>query len=79
MRPVSVRELQREIRAILDRVENGESVEITRRGRPVAQLVPAVDPVEPWPDLATRAQEALGTRRITPPPSQQLADDRGTR
>ncbi len=80
MRTVPVRELQREIRAILDRVEKGESVEITRRGRPVARLVPArpAQP-EPWPDLAARARRVLGRRRITPPPSQQLSDDRGER
>lgn len=80
MKDVTVRELQREIKAILDRVETGESVEITRRGRPVARLVPAT-PVhpEPWPDLAARAQTVLGRRRITPPPSRQLSEDRGER
>jgi prevent-host-death family protein len=80
MKDVSVRELQREIKAILDRVERGESVAITRRGRPVARLVPAEPAgVEPWPDLAARARHVMGARRITPPPSRQLSDDRGER
>lgn len=80
MKEVPVRELQREIRAILDRVENGESVEITRRGRPVARLIP-VRParVAAWPDLAARTRSAMGSRRVSPPPSEQLADDRGER
>jgi prevent-host-death family protein len=80
MKAVPVRELQREIRAILDRVEKGESLEITRRGRPVARLVPA-RPVraEAWPDLDARARKVLGPRHITPPPSQQLVADRGDR
>ena len=80
MKAVAVRELQREIRAILERVEKGESLELTRRGRPVARLVPA-PPVraEAWPDLDARARKVLGPRRITPPPSQQLVADRGER
>lgn len=80
MKAVPVRELQREIRAILDRVEHGESVEITRRGRPVARLVPALRrPTEPWPDLAARARKVLGRRRVGPSPSQQVVTDRGER
>lgn len=80
MKNVPVRELQREIRAILNRVEKGESVEITRRGRPVARLIPATPArPEPWPDLATRAHSVMGRRRISPPPSQQVSDDRGER
>ena len=80
MKAVPIRELQREIRAILNRVDKGESLEITRRGRPVARLVPA-RPVraEAWPGLAARARKVLGRRRITPPPSQQLVADRGAR
>lgn len=31
--------------ALLDRVERGEEITITRRGRAVARLVPAVEPV----------------------------------
>lgn len=79
MRSVSVRELQREIKDILDRVEKGESVEITRRGRPVAQLAPAKHAPEPWPDLTARTRGVMGRRRIIPPPSRQLSDDRGER
>jgi len=80
MKAVPVRELQREIRAILDRVEHGESLEITRRGRPVARLVPAKGVrAEAWPDLAARARKVLGSRRVSPPPSQQIVADRGER
>ena len=80
MKAVPVRELQREIRAILDRVERGESLEITRRGRPVARLVPTRQiRAEAWPDLAARARKVLGPRRLNPPPSQQIVADRGER
>ncbi|MGH7859735.1 MAG: type II toxin-antitoxin system Phd/YefM family antitoxin [Candidatus Binatia bacterium] len=80
MKAVNVRELQREVGAILDRVERGESLEITRRGRPVARIVPTTPTrAEAWPDLAARARKILGPRRIAPPPSQQLVTDRGER
>lgn len=42
---VPIRELQHNSRQVLDRVEAGESLEITRDGEPVARLVP-IDPVE---------------------------------
>lgn len=80
MQNVPARELQREIKAILDRVEKGESVQITRRGRPVARLVPTKPPrPQPWPDLTARSNAVLRKRRIEPPPSQQLSQDRAER
>ncbi len=37
---VSVRELREKIAAVLESVSDGEQVVITRRGRPVARIVP---------------------------------------
>jgi prevent-host-death family protein len=79
MNEVSARELQREIKAVLDRVERGESVEITRRGRRIARLVPADEPVPAWPDLANRAAAVMGSRLVVPAPSEQVVEDRGER
>ncbi len=80
MKAVQVRNLQRDLRAILERVEKGEALEIRRRGKPVARLVPAAPkPARKWPDLNARARSVLGNRRIAPPPSEQLVADRGER
>jgi prevent-host-death family protein len=47
MASVGVRELRQRASELLRRVEDGESIEITDRGRPVAVLVPLpADPVE---------------------------------
>lgn len=80
MRTLSVRELQQNIKQVMDRVQRGESVEVTRRRRPVARIVPVAQPAAaaPWPDLDQRAATVLGGRVIDPSPSQQLLDDRGT-
>lgn len=41
MREVQASEVQDRLPSLLDAVEQGETVVITRRGRPVARLVPA--------------------------------------
>lgn len=47
MTSVGVRELRQRASELLRRVENGESIEITDRGRPVAVLAPLPsDPLE---------------------------------
>lgn len=80
MDSLSVRELQQNIKQVMDRVQRGETVEVTRRRRPVARIVPVSRPAtaEPWPDLEARARKALGARVIDPPASQQLLGDRGS-
>jgi len=81
MARVSVRELQQNLRRIIGRVERGEAVDVTRRHRLVARLVRPSTPEEPqpWPDLDLRARKVFGNRVISPPPSQQVVDDRGDR
>jgi prevent-host-death family protein len=79
MNSLSVRELQQNIKQVMDRVQRGESIEVTRRRRPVARIVPVAAPAAaaPWPDLDARARKALGSRVIEPPASEQLLADRG--
>jgi prevent-host-death family protein len=44
MEPVSVFDAKNKLSALLDQVERGEEVVITRRGKPIARIVPAADP-----------------------------------
>ena len=48
---VSVAQAKARLSALLDKVEAGEQVVITRHGRPVANLSAAVRPKKPLPDL----------------------------
>lgn len=41
---VGIRELKGSASAIIERVEEGEAITVTKRGRPVAQIVPATMP-----------------------------------
>jgi prevent-host-death family protein len=79
MKTVSVRELQQNIKHVIDQVEHGQVVEVTRRRRVVARLTPVRASAKrvAWPDLEKRASAVLGAGTIEPPPSEQVSKDRG--
>ena len=78
---VSIRELQQNLRRVMARVERGETVEVTRRRRPVARLAPVrpAQPTAPWPDLLTRTRAVFGSRIITPGGVDAVTEGRGER
>jgi prevent-host-death family protein len=78
---VSVRELQQNLKRVMARVERGETVEVTRRRRPVAKLTPvnAASPVSEWPDLEARSRSVFGRRTVSPGGSRIVVDGRGER
>lgn len=65
---IGVRELRQHASRYLARVEGGESLEVTDRGRPVALLVPVT---------GNRWQDLVATGRITMPTEQgDVLDER---
>jgi prevent-host-death family protein len=54
MNQIGVRELNQQTSRIIERVKRGETLEITKRGQPVARLVPATPAPMPVPDLLER-------------------------
>lgn len=78
---VSVRELQQNLRRVIARVERGQTLDVTRRSRPVARLSPlrAAAPRSPWPDLDRRALAVFGRKVVAPGPATQILTDRGDR
>lgn len=75
---VSVRELQQKLKRVMARVERGETVEVTRRRKPVARLAPAAPsgPAAPWPDLKARRQAVFGDRLVVPGGSNVVIEGR---
>jgi len=59
MTPVSIRDLRNHGGDVVDRVERGETVTVTRAGRPVAEL-------RPVPKAGLTADELLGRCRRLP-------------
>lgn len=78
MSTVSVRELQKNLKRTLLRVERGETLQITRRRRTVARLTPEIVPTattakpEPWPDLAARSLVVTGGKPLRGSPASDL-------
>ena len=54
---IGVRELRQHASRYLDRVAQGESLEVTDRGRPVARLIPITS--DAWADM-------IASGRVTP-------------
>jgi len=65
MPTATVADLRNNFRRVSAWIEDGQSVEITRHGRPFARLMPAVEPVKKkvvWPDFEARRREIWGDR-----------------
>jgi prevent-host-death family protein len=62
MEQVPIRELNQDTAGVLARVEAGESLEITNRGKPIARLVPA-DVPEELSDLVAAGRVVPATYR----------------
>ena len=60
VRSHNVRHVQRHLAAVLAEVERGEEIEVLRRGRPVARMVPLPSESQPcdWSDASRRLQSA---------------------
>jgi prevent-host-death family protein len=86
---VGVRELRQNLSKYLRRVERGERLEVTERGRPVAVLAPIGAPASPMERLIATGRATAPTIDILsllPPPgrvstraSEALLDDRADR
>lgn len=81
MKEFNTRHIQHHLAEVLDAVEHGEKVRITRRGKVVTQLGPP-GPAEStlrWPDSAARFERMAGERRSGPPASEIIDEDRRER
>lgn len=88
MREVGIKELKRDASAIVDAVQAGETIVITRRGTPVARMSPVAAPVRvqqlvdqglmTWPGVPTSvpADVSALVSGDGPPISQQVVEDR---
>ena len=80
----SIREARQKLSHLLQAVEQGKDVEITRRGRVVARLMPAREQPDEASTAAERAAERQALRDRLPPARtraaetiRELRDERG--
>lgn len=74
MAEVGIRELKNEASAVVSRVEAGETIVVTRRGRPVAQLVPVAAPPAVQRLLAEGRATWSGRKPRLPKPTPLIGD-----
>lgn len=81
MKKATVREVQHNLAAVLRWVEDGEEVQVLRRNRIVAKIVPAQpDTIVPeWPDFAVRARKIWRKSPRGKPVSRIIVEDREDR
>jgi prevent-host-death family protein len=81
MKTATVREVQHHLSKVLAWVEKGEVVQITRRNRPIAKIVPADPPKKrvALPAFAARAYEIWGKSPAGKSLSETVLDDRQER
>ena len=78
MTQVDVRQLQHHLGRYLDAVEAGEVLEVRRRRRVIARVVPCSPekPSKAWPDLVERLEQMYPDGPIAESAAEQLYRDR---
>ena len=79
MKTATIRELKHATSAVLEWVEKGESVEIRRRGKPVAVLSRPRARRRAKPDFAARLKGIYGNKVLKVTTTELLAAERGER
>ena len=76
---VGIRELKQNASSVIRRVANGETVEVTDRGRPVARIVP-IQVSDPYDRMVAEGEITVGNGRwaeidpLPPLPGRTLSD-----
>jgi len=80
MKKTTIRELKHAMPSVLSWVAEGQSVEVCRRGKPVALLTPIKrKKIVALPDFHARLQVAYGKHRLTRTGTEIVSDARGER
>jgi antitoxin (DNA-binding transcriptional repressor) of toxin-antitoxin stability system len=81
MKTLDVRELQHHLGSHLDEIERGETIEVRRRGKIIARIVPhsEEEATEPWPNLLQRVRELYPDGPPREAASEIVYRDRGER
>jgi antitoxin (DNA-binding transcriptional repressor) of toxin-antitoxin stability system len=79
METITVRELQKNLKGALEKVQRGAKLRVTRRRKVVAEISPpqVSEPSGPWPDLAARARSVMGRRILKKGAADEIIAARG--
>ncbi len=78
MKKASVRDLRYRFTKVENLLRRGQTIEITKRKRVIARLVPVAHSQPPqWPDFLGRLRKVFGKRKLKVSNAELLAWDRG--
>ncbi len=78
MKVATVLEVQSNLKSFLRSVEQGEEIEIRRRNKPVARIVPIRPKHVDWSDAGKRLRRIYGRKVVGGKPTHAIvAEDRG--
>jgi prevent-host-death family protein len=78
MKTATVRELRHAFPKVLRWIEQGETVTLTKRGKPVAQVTPPPAPKPrkiQWPDIVARTKSYCGEVVLTDEDMKRMKDE----
>jgi antitoxin (DNA-binding transcriptional repressor) of toxin-antitoxin stability system len=75
MKQATVRDLRYDFRKIERALRAGEEIEITKRGKKIARLVPETQKA-PLPDFMARLREMFGDRMLADSTADLISEDR---
>lgn len=79
MRTATVRDLRYRFREVEEALRAGEEIQITKRKRAIAKLVPCRPAMPPLPDFLARLKEIYGDRQLKVSGAELIARDRRSR
>lgn len=76
MRKASIRDLRFHFSEVEDLLRHGEEIEVTKRRRVIAKLIPLEKKPAPRPDFLARLKELYGTKVLKVSGAELLAKER---
>lgn len=76
MKSVSIRDLRYDFKTVESLLDRGEELQVMKRRRVIARLVPEPAPRRPLPDFLARLKSTYGKKRLAVPGSEIVRLDR---
>ncbi len=77
MKEITIRDLRYHFSEIESRLRKGEEIEVRRRRRVIARLLPVRPSVDAYPDFTALRKRIFGNRKARSTGTQLVAEERG--
>ncbi|MGH9398591.1 MAG: type II toxin-antitoxin system Phd/YefM family antitoxin [Terriglobia bacterium] len=77
MKKATVRDLRYHFSEIEARLSKGEEIEVRKRRKVIARLLPVRPKAEAYPDFAARRKQIFGNKKVSQTGTELVAEERG--